>query len=261
VQTYVRVAMNSTRIEWTDTTWNPVTGCTEVSPGCDHCYARTFANRWKGVANHPYEQGFELTLRPERLGQPLEWRRPARVFVNSMSDLFHIDVPEAFIRDVFDVMTEASQHQFQVLTKRADRMERVMRRIKSPPNVWLGVSVESPLYYSRIRHLTRVDCAVRFLSCEPLLAALEELPLQGVDWVIVGGESGSGARPMDPGWVRLIQDQCAATSTPFFFKQWGGVHKSKAGRELNGRTWDAMPRTVSNEADASLRINPVMKET
>lgn len=239
--------MNLSSIEWTDTTWNPVTGCTEVSPGCDHCYARTFANRWRGVAGHPYEQGFQLMLRPERLLQPLAWRRPARIFVNSMSDLFHIDVPEAFIRDVFDVMAKASQHQFQVLTKRADRMERVLRRLSSPPNVWLGVSVESPLYYGRIRHLTRVDAAVHFLSCEPLLAALDGLPLQGIDWVIVGGESGSGARPMDAEWVRGIRDHCIATSTPFFFKQWGGVHKRKSGRELDGRTWDEMPRSIATE--------------
>jgi protein gp37 len=163
------------------------------------------------------------------------------VFVNSMSDLFHAAIPEAFIREVFDVMTRASQHQFQILTKRADRMERVLKRIATPENVWLGVSVETQTYYSRIRHLSRIDAAVRFLSCEPLLAPLEQLPLGGVDWVIVGGESGAGARPMDPSWVRSIRDQCIAHDKAFFFKQWGGVRKKRAGRELDGRTWDEMP--------------------
>lgn len=238
--------MNSSSIEWTDATWNPVTGCTEVSPGCDHCYARTFANRWIGIEGHPYQQGFALTLWPERLGQPLAWKRPMRVFVNSMSDLFHAAVPEAFIRDVFDIMLRASHHQFQILTKRADRLERVARRMTIPPNVWLGVSVETPTYYSRINHLRRVDAPVRFLSCEPLLAPLDALPLKGIDWVIVGGESGAGARPMDTSWVRSIRDQCLAEKKAFFFKQWGGINKKRAGRELDGRTWDEMPSQATN---------------
>ncbi len=233
--------MNSTSIEWTDATWNPVTGCTEVSPGCDHCYARTFANRWEGVSGHPYERGFAVTLRPERLEQPLGWNRPMRVFVNSMSDLFHPAVPEEFIRSVFSIMAQAPIHEFQVLTKRADRLERVSRRLTVPDNVWLGVSVETPIYYSRIRHLERIDAPVRFLSCEPLLAPLDELPLGGIDWVIVGGESGPKARPMDPAWVRSIQKQCRAARTPFFFKQWGGVNKKRTGRALDGQTWDEMP--------------------
>lgn len=244
MRTLVRSRMNESSIEWTDATWNPVTGCTEVSPGCDHCYARTFANRWIGVVGHPYERGFAVTLRPDRLHQPLEWKRPTRVFVNSMSDLFHVAVPEAFIREIFHVMSQASQHQFQILTKRADRMERVLKRIRTPANVWLGVSVETPTYYSRIRHLNRIDSPVRFLSCEPLLAPLDDLPLHEIDWVIVGGESGAGARPMDPSWVRSIRDQCVANGKAFFFKQWGGVRKKLAGRQLDGRTWDEMPLSL-----------------
>ena len=233
--------VNPSSIEWTDATWNPVTGCTKVSPGCDHCYAETFAERFRGVPGHPYSMGFDLTLRPERLEQPLQWRTPRRVFVNSMSDLFHAQVPEAYIRQIFQVMGQAHWHQFQVLTKRAERLERVACRISVPDNVWVGVSVESPQYYSRIRHLCRTKAAVRFLSCEPLLAALPDLPLVGISWVIVGGESGHGARPMEPDWVRGIRDQCLQEQVPFFFKQWGGVHKKQAGRTLDTRTWDEMP--------------------
>lgn len=233
--------MTRSSIEWTTETWNPVTGCTKVSPGCDHCYAETFAERWRGVPGHPYANGFDLTLRPERLEQPLRWARPRTVFVNSMSDLFHIEVPEPFIASVFDVMARANWHQFQVLTKRAERLERLSRRIAIPPNVWLGVSVETPAYYSRIRHLSRIPAAVRFLSCEPLLAPLPSLPLVGIDWVIVGGESGPAARPMQPVWARDIRDQCLQSGVAFFFKQWGGVRKKRAGRVLDGVTWDQMP--------------------
>ena len=233
--------MNPSAIEWTSATWNPVTGCTKVSPGCDHCYAERFAERWRGIAGHPYESGFDLTLRPQRLLQPLSWRKPSYVFVNSMSDLFHVDVPEAYIREVFDVMRAAPQHTFQVLTKRAERMERVCRRLEVPGNVWLGVSVETPFYYSRIRHLRRVEAPVRFLSCEPLLAALPELPLEGIGWVIAGGESGPGARVLDERWVLDIRDACVARGVPFFFKQWGGVSKKRHGRLLRGRTWDQLP--------------------
>jgi protein gp37 len=245
--------MNSTSIEWTDVTWNPVTGCTEVSPGCDHCYARTFANRWVGIPGHPYEQGFAVTLRPDRLDQPLRWKRPMRVFVNSMSDLFHVAVPEPFIRDVFATMAAAPQHQFQVLTKRADRMERVTKRLDIPDNVWLGVSVETPTYYGRIRHLQRTDAPIRFLSCEPLIAPLDDLPLANIDWVIVGGESGPGARPMIAEWVRSIRRQCRAAGVAFFFKQWGGVHKKRAGRILDGRTWDTMPARRHPNGNSSVR--------
>jgi protein gp37 len=249
--------MNQSHIEWTTATWNPVTGCTKVSPGCDHCYAETFAERFRGVRGHPYERGFDLQLRPERLEQPLGWTRPSLIFVNSMSDLFHADVPEGYIARVAEIMGRASWHTFQVLTKRGERLERLSRRISWPPNVWLGVSVESPAYYGRIRHLQRVDAAVRFLSCEPLLAPLPELPLDGIGWVIAGGESGPGARPMDPGWARQVRDQCERMEVAFFFKQWGAwapvaaedgaapvlrrLGKKAAGRLLDGRTWDQMP--------------------
>jgi protein gp37 len=252
--------VNRSPIEWTAATWNPVTGCTEVSPGCDHCYARTFAERFRGIPRHPYERGFDLQLRPERLEQPLGWSRPSLIFVNSMSDLLHADVPETFINQVVEVMRAASWHTFQVLTKRAERLERLSRRLQWPANVWLGVSVEAPAYYGRIRHLQRVDAGVRFLSCEPLLAPLAGLPLAAIHWVIAGGESGAGARPMQPSWVRQVRDQCVAARVPFFFKQWGSwapagqdgtdgdvpmrrVGKKRAGRLLDGCTWDEMPPT------------------
>ncbi|MGC2407078.1 MAG: phage Gp37/Gp68 family protein [Candidatus Cybelea sp.] len=239
-------------IEWTDATWNPVTGCTKVSSGCDHCYAETFAERWRGVLGHPYERGFDLVLRPHRLLEPLSWKKPHTIFVNSMSDLFHRDVPEDYIFQVFDIMERASWHQFQVLTKRAERLQRLSKKITFSTNVWIGVSVESPQYYWRIRSLQQVPAAVRFLSCEPLLAALPDLPLAGIDWVIVGGESGPGARPMQSKWVRNIRAQCRYVQVPFFFKQWGGTRKKAAGRCLDGRTYDAMPST-----DAELLIRRV----
>jgi len=244
--------MNPSTIEWTTATWNPVTGCTKVSPGCDHCYAETFAERFRGVPDHPYQMGFDLALRPGRLEQPLHWRRPARIFVNSMSDLFQVDVPESYIRDVFAVMRQASWHTFQVLTKRADRLERVCRRLEVPDNVWLGVSVETPVYFSRIRHLQRVQAAVRFLSCEPLLAPLPDLPLDELHWVIVGGESGRKARPMEGEWVQDIRDQCDSAGVAFFFKQWGGTNKKKSGRLLDGRTWDAMPAVATTSVRTPL---------
>ncbi|MBV8370360.1 MAG: phage Gp37/Gp68 family protein [Candidatus Eremiobacteraeota bacterium] len=231
-------------IEWTDATWNPVTGCTKVSPGCDNCYAATFAERFRGVKGHPYERGFELTLRPERIAQPLTWKKPQRVFVNSMSDLFHRDVPDAFIESVFETMAAAATHQFQVLTKRAERLERLSSRLRFADNIWVGVSVESPSYYWRIRHLQRVPASVRFLSCEPLLDALPALPLMGIHWVIVGGESGPRSRPIETAWVQDIRMQCNAQHIAFFFKQWGGRQKKKAGRRLNGRTYDAMPKPL-----------------
>lgn len=230
-------------IEWTDATWNPVTGCTKVSPGCDHCYAQTFAERWRDIPGHPYERGFDLTLRPERLDAPLHWRKPQNIFVNSMSDLFHVDVPDEFIFRVFEIMRNAHWHHFQLLTKRAERLERLGKRLNLAPNIWLGVSVESPRYYWRIRHLQKVPATVRFLSCEPLLAALPDIPLEGIDWVIVGGESGRGARPIEADWVRDIRRQCDKSHVPFFFKQWGGIHKKRNGRDLDGRTYDAMPRS------------------
>lgn len=240
-------------IEWTDATWNPVTGCTKVSPGCDNCYAQTFAERFRGVQGHPYERGFDLVLRPERLSQPPNWKKPSRVFVNSMSDLFHVGVPDQYIMDVFKVMNDTPQHQFQVLTKRPERLERLASRLQRTPNIWMGVSVESPAYYWRISRLQNVPAAVRFLSCEPLLAPLDDLPLEGIHWVIVGGESGHHARPMEAAWVRNIREQCLRAATAFFFKQWGGVHKKKAGRLLDGRTFDEMPAAVRDVSQRDTR--------
>jgi len=232
-------------IEWTDATWNPVTGCTKVSPGCKHCYAETFAERWRGVRGHPYEQGFDLRLWPSRLEAPLRWRSPRMIFVNSMSDLFHEGVPDAFIKDVFRVMAAAPWHTFQVLTKRAARMAEWHARhpeFWNLPHVWLGVSVEDRRFgLPRIPCLRGVRTMVRFLSIEPLLEGLGTFSLDGVGWVIVGGESGPGARPMRPEWALSIRDQCLAAGIPFFFKQWGGVRKKRAGRVLEGRTWDEMP--------------------
>jgi protein gp37 len=228
-------------IEWTDATWNPVRGCTKVSPGCKHCYAEVFAERFRGVPGHPFEQGFDLRLVPDALELPTKWRTGRRVFVNSMSDLFHEDVPAAFIRRVFRVMASNPQHQFQLLTKRSERLASFTNTISVPPNVWLGVSVENTDYIWRVHDLRSVKARVRFLSVEPLLGPIERLPLRNIHWVIVGGESGHGARPMNAGWVRSIRDQCQEAGVPFFFKQWGGVRKSSTGRELDGRTWDEMP--------------------
>jgi protein gp37 len=232
-------------IEWTDATWNPVRGCTKISPGCKHCYAETFAERFRSVPSHPFEQGFDLRLVPEALDLPLRWRSPRRIFVNSMSDLFHEDVPEEFIRRVFEVMRQASHHQFQVLTKRSARMVELAATIALPDNVWMGVSVENADYTVRIDDLRKVRAAVRFISVEPLLGPIPRLPLRGIHWVIVGGESGPHARSMDPSWVRSIRDQCAKAGVPFFFKQWGGVRKKIAGRVLDDRTWDEMPATFA----------------
>jgi protein gp37 len=232
-------------IEWTDATWNPVTGCTKVSPGCKHCYAERFAERFRGVPGHPFEQGFDLRLWPERLQLPLRWKHPRRVFVNSMSDLFHPGVPDHFVQTCFEVMARAHWHQFQVLTKRPERMAALAPGLPWPPNVWAGTSVESQPYTRRIDHLRKVPACVRFLSCEPLLGPLQ-LDLQGIDWVIVGGESGPGARPMDRAWVVDIREQCERSGVAFFFKQWGGVHKGKTGRVLDGRTYDAMPRALAS---------------
>jgi len=235
-------------IEWTEATWNPVTGCTKVSPGCAHCYAETFAERFRGVPGHPYEVGFDLTLRPERLSQPLDWKNPKLVFVNSMSDIFHEDVPFTFIRQVFDVMRQAHQHTFQVLTKRSHRLADLAGQLPWPQNVWMGVSVENQRWTTRIDDLRSVPAAVRFLSCEPLLGPLA-LELTGIDWVIAGGESGHRARPMRADWARQIRDQCREHGVAFFFKQWGAhdergirVGKKSAGRLLDGETWNEWPR-------------------
>jgi protein gp37 len=228
-------------IEWTDATWNPIRGCTKVSPGCKHCYAETFAERFRGVPDHAFEQGFDLRLVPEALELPLRWRASRRIFVNSMSDLFHEDVPERFIARVFEVMRRASHHRFQVLTKRSSRMAELAASLDVSDNVWMGVSVENAKYRTRIDDLRRVQAKVRFLSVEPLLGPMPRLNLAGIHWVIVGGESGPRARPMDAEWVRAIRDQCNAAGVPFFFKQWGGVRKHLTGRVLDGQTWSEMP--------------------
>ncbi len=228
-------------IEWTQATWNPVRGCTKISPGCKHCYAETFSERFRGVPGHPFEQGFDLRLVPAALELPLHWKRGRLIFVNSMSDLFHEEVPDSYIARVFDVMERAMQHQFQVLTKRAERMSEFARRRGVPSNVWLGVSVESAQYTGRINQLRRTPARIRFLSIEPLLGPIETLNLSEIHWVIVGGESGAGARPMLAPWVRGIRAQCQRARVPFFFKQWGGKNKARAGRELDGRTWNEMP--------------------
>jgi protein gp37 len=235
-------------IEWTDATWNPVRGCTKVSPGCKHCYAEVFAERWRGIAGHPYEQGFDLRLVPDKLLDPLTWARTRTVFVNSMSDLFQVGVPDQFVAEVLAVMRLADWHVYQVLTKRADRMRQIVEHGHSDldrlGHIWLGVSVENKQHgLPRIEDLRRTPAAVRFLSIEPLLEDLGELDLRGIDWVIVGGESGPGARPMQASWVRSIRSQCRASNVPFFFKQWGGVQKSRSGRELDGRLYDEFPDT------------------
>lgn len=234
------------KIEWTDATWNPVRGCAKISPGCAHCYAETFAERFRGVLGHPYEQGFDLRLVPQKLTEPLLWTQPKRVFVNSMSDLFHEQVPDEFIASVVRVMEAANWHVFQVLTKRSERMRNMLktclRTAATASHIWWGVSAENRKHgLPRIRHLRSTPAAVRFLSAEPLLEDLGELSLDGIDWVIVGGESGAGARPVRPEWVRNLRDQCVKAHVPFFFKQWGGVRKSAAGRLLDGREYMESP--------------------
>lgn len=251
-------------IEWTDATWNPVRGCTKLSPGCKHCYAATFAERFRGVPDHPYEQGFDLRLVPEKMHEPLKWASPKKVFVNSMSDLFHADVPTDYIRQVVDVMVKADWHIYQVLTKRADRMQELLHGpLKSAANlkhIWWGVSVENQRHgLPRLDLLRRTNVAFRFLSVEPLLEDLGPINLTGIDWVIVGGESGAGARPMKPEWVQAIRSQCDNAGVAFFFKQWGGVQKSKTGRLLEGRTFDAMPSCdTSPIPDRKIRLAMAM---
>ena len=229
------------KIEWTDATWNPVTGCHKVSPGCKLCYAERLARRLKATGMVKYRNGFAVTTHPDTLEIPLRWRKPRTIFVNSMSDLFHSQIPDRFIRDVFAVMEQAHWHRYQVLTKRPERVAALNPLLPWPAQIWLGVSVESARYTHRIDLLRQTGAAVKFLSLEPLLAPLPALNLDGVDWVIVGGESGPGARPMQADWARDIRDQCAAAGVPFHFKQWGGVFKKRNGRELDGVTWDEMP--------------------
>lgn len=230
-------------IEWTEATWNPVTGCTKISPGCKFCYAERMAKRLQAMGKERYADGFDLTLQPDVVELPLRWKKPRIIFVNSMSDLFHKDVPTTFIQDCFRVMSEASQHTFQVLTKRPERVAEIADELLWPPNVWMGTSVENQDYVWRIRMLREIPAAVRFLSVEPLLGPISRLPISGIDWVIVGGESGPGARPMKEEWVTQIRDRCLKFEVPFFFKQWGGVNKKRTGRTLEGRTWDQMPQS------------------
>lgn len=228
-------------IEWTDATWNPVTGCTKVSPGCAHCYAETFAERFRGVPGHPYEQGFDLRFWPERLTVPLLWDKPRRVFVNSMSDLFHEAIPDVYIRRVFDVMAAASQHQFQVLTKRHQRLGQLAGHLPWPENVWMGVSIENDRWVERADVLRQVPASVRFVSAEPLLGPLPHLNLDGLDWLIAGGESGPGRRPAQAEWFRDLRDRCRTVGVSFFFKQWGGRFPKASGRELDGEIWSEYP--------------------
>jgi len=236
-------------IEWTEFTWNPVTGCTKVSPGCKHCYAERMALRLCAMGQPNYANGFKLTTHEHMLELPLRWKKPRMIFVNSMSDIFHEDVSLEFIQKVFDVMRRASWHIFQVLTKRSRRLLELDLEIDWPLNVWMGVSVENQDYAFRIEHLRQTNAHVKFLSLEPLLGPLPNLDLCGIDWVIVGGESGPGARPIKEAWVIDIRDQCLATNTPFFFKQWGGVRKKRTGRVLQDRTWDEMPRQTGIVGD------------
>lgn len=228
-------------IEWTEATWNPVTGCDQVSPGCAHCYAKVFAERWKGISGHPYEQGFRLRLWPDRLDHPLKWKRPRRIFVNSMSDLFHERVPDAFIIEVFAVMERADHHIFQVLTKREERLLDLAPDLSWPENIWMGVSIENRRFVHRADVLRSVPAKVRFISAEPLLGPLDGLDLDGIDWLIAGGESGPGHRRVDEDWLLDLRDRCRDDGVAFFFKQWGGARPKSGGRELEGRTWSEYP--------------------
>ncbi len=232
-------------IEWTESTWNPVTGCTKISEGCKHCYAERMAKRLQAMGQPNYASGFAVALHEHALTAPLGWKKPQVIFVNSMSDLFHKAVPRDFILRIFDVMNQADWHQFQILTKRSGRALRMDRQLPWADHIWMGVTVESARHINRIDHLRRTQAAVKFLSLEPLLGPLPDLNLSGIDWVIVGGESGPGARPIQEDWVVSVRDQCRQSRVPFFFKQWGGINKKKAGRLLEGRIWDEMPRMVS----------------
>lgn len=243
-----RAMATNSHIEWTDATWNPVTGCTKISPGCKNCYAERLAIRLKAMGQANYRNGFKLTLQPQMLELPLRWKTPRRIFVNSMSDLFHKDVPTDYIKRVFETMNNADWHQYQVLTKRSDRVLELCGELDWSPQIWMGASVENEKYKFRIDELRKTKARVKFLSLEPLLGPLGKLELSRIDWVIVGGESGPGARAVKPEWVTEIRDQCVASGIAFFFKQWGGVQKSKTGRTLDGRTWDEMP------ADAELIV-------
>ncbi|EGL83029.1 Gp37Gp68 family protein [Caldalkalibacillus thermarum TA2.A1] len=235
----------SSSIEWTEATWNPVTGCTKISEGCRNCYAARMAKRLKAMGNKRYSNGFKVTLHHDLIDMPLNWKKPKRIFVNSMSDLFHQDVPTSFIKDVFNTMNMGNWHQFQILTKRPERVLEIANELNWTPNIWLGVSVEDERVLHRIDVLKQIPAFIRFLSCEPLIGPLHNLRLEGIHWVIVGGESGPGARPMNPEWVRSIRDQCREQNVAFFFKQWGGVQKHRTGRILDNRTWDEYPQVAT----------------
>ena len=243
----------TSRIEWTEASWNPVTGCTKVSAGCKHCYAESLARRLRAMGVQRYAAGFRVALHPDQVDLPLHWRRPRRIFVNSMSDLFHETIPQPFIDAVFETMRRAHWHSFQVLTKRSTRLRKLAPRLPWPENVWMGVTVEDRKSLSRVDDLRDAPAAVRFLSIEPLLEDIGPVDLTGIDWVIVGGESGTSARPMQPEWVRAVRDQCTSGRIPFFFKQWGGRNKKQAGRALDGRVWDEMPRLGEGAGSANRR--------
>ena len=253
------------KIEWTDATWNPVRGCSKVSPGCKHCYAETFAERFRGVPGHPFEFGFDLRLVPEKLCDPIRWNTSRRIFVNSMSDLFHEDVPDAFIEKICRVMLAANWHTYQILTKRADRMSRLLqgklKHVAKAEHIWWGVSVENQKHgLPRIDLLKKARPSVAFLSIEPLLEDLGPFNLKGIHWAIVGGESGPGARPIKATWVRSIRAQCRAQKVPFFFKQWGGVRKAEAGRLLDGRTYDEFPNIIANPVGSTADRREILRE-
>ena len=235
----------ATEIEWTDATWNPVTGCTKIGPGCDNCYASRFAERWRGIEGHPYKQGFDLRLWPNRVDQPIRWRKPRLIFVNSMSDLFHKRVPVAFIDTVFDTMERADHHIYQVLSKRSSLMRRYVNHrypsTQAPDHIWLGVSIEDSDHIGRLEHLRQTNAQIRFVSFEPLLGSIGSVDLGGIAWAIVGGESGPKARAMNPEWPRALRDQCLNQDIAFFFKQWGGPRPKSGGRLLDGKTWDGFP--------------------
>ena len=256
---------DNSKIEWTDATWNPVRGCTKVSPGCVHCYAETFAERFRGVPGHPFEFGFDLRLVPDKLGDPIRWSKPKKIFVNSMSDLFHEGVSDDYIEKVCRVMLAANWHTYQILTKRADRMAALLqgklRAAAKASHIWWGVSVENRKHgLPRIAKLDSAEAAVAFLSVEPLLEDLGAMDLRGIRWVIVGGESGAGARPMLPAWVRSIRDQCHKADVAFFFKQWGGVRKKEAGRRLDGKTYDEFPERGATVAPSSSELLELREE-
>lgn len=228
-------------IEWTESTWNPVTGCDKVSPGCAHCYAETFAERWRGIKDHPYEQGFDLRIWPSRLEYPLKWKKPRIIFVNSMSDLFHERIPDSYVEEVFEVMTRADQHVYQVLTKRPERLAELAPRLPWPEHIWMGVTIENRRFVNRADYLRQVPAAIRFISAEPLLGPLEGLDLSDIHWLITGGESGPRFRPVKEEWIRELRDLCQDAQVPFFFKQWGGIRAKSGGRLFEGQEWNGMP--------------------